>query len=250
VLKIDAVVEGVHFTRRDPARLVGRKALARAVSDFAAAGATPAAALVACALTEKKDDATFLDQAMKGMATAARAWQIGLVGGETTRAQALALTVSLYGWVKKGEDLRRSGGRPAHSLFVTGVLGGSRKSHHLRFTPRLAEGRWLAEQRFPSAMMDLSDGLGKDLPRLAAASGVSYLIDPQQLPRRPGRSASQAVNDGEDYELLFSVPRERCHALLTTWPFRTRLTCIGGLLPAQEPPRTGGLVFRGFDHFV
>ncbi|MDX6765748.1 MAG: thiamine-phosphate kinase [Candidatus Methylacidiphilales bacterium] len=250
VLKTDAVHEGVHFTRRDPARLVGRKALARAVSDFAACGATPVACLLALGTPGTPGTDAYTDGVMQGLAAAARAWKIGLAGGETTRTARLGLTVSLYGWVRRGSDVRRSDASPGDSLFVTGLLGGTRRGHHLRFTPRLDEGRWLAAEGLPSAMMDLSDGLGKDLPRLARASGVSYLIRPECLPRRRGCTPHQAVNDGEDHELLFTVPFKHCRLLLESWPFPTRLTWIGGILPEKYPPMTYGLKMRGYDPFA
>ena len=249
VLKTDSVFENVHFTRHDPARGVGRKALARAVSDFAASGAVPAACLVALGTPGGKKYDAYTDDVMRGLSSAGRAWHIGLAGGETTRSKALCLTISLYGWVKQNRHVARSGASPGDSLFVTGKLGGTRKGHHLKFSPRLAEGRWLAEQRIPSAMMDLSDGLGKDLPRLAAASGVSFLLRVETLPRRTGCSVAQAVNDGEDYELLFAVPFKNCQRLLETWPFKTKLTWIGGIIPRRKKPIARGVTLKGYDQF-
>jgi thiamine-monophosphate kinase len=250
VLKTDAVFEKVHFTRKDPAPLVGRKALARAVSDFAAMGATPTACLIAIGTPGTPGGDRYTQDLMNGLARAAHPWKIGLAGGETTRTPLISATVSLYGWIKHGREVRRSGARPGDSLFVTGILGGSRKRHHLAFQPRLAEGRWLAEQSIPSAMMDLSDGLGKDLPRLARSSGASFLLQKELLPLRPGTSPSQAVNDGEDYELLFAVPFKKCQLLLETWPFPTKLTWIGGIIPGDFPPIHRGLTLKGYEPFT
>jgi len=250
VLKTDSVLEGVHFTRRDPAAWVGRKALARAMSDFAATGARPVAVLAACLLPSGGKSGAYMDRAMAGMAAAARRWGIGLAGGETTRAPVLGLTASLYGWVERKTAVARSGARAGDVLCVTGQLGGSRAGHHLRFEPRLAEGQWLARGGWVRAMMDLSDGLGKDLPRLARASGLSFLIDPEKLPRRRGVDAVRAVNEGEDYELLFAVAPERIEALRRNWPFRTPWTDFGVLLPRRLKPETGGIPFRGYDHFA
>lgn len=249
VLKTDAVLEGVHFTCRDPAAWVGRKALARAVSDFAATGAHPVAVLVACMVPTGSCAAAYADRAMAGMAAAARRWGIGLAGGETTRGPLFGLTVSLYGWVRRKNAVARSGARVGDILCVTGRLGGSRAGHHLRFEPRLAEGQWLAQGGWVRAMMDLSDGLGKDLPRLALASGHSFSIDPQRLPRRRGVDVEGAVNDGEDYELLFAVAPERVADLRRKWPFRTPWKEIGVLLPRRMKPETGGIPFFGYDHF-
>src|ERR1041385_5105074 len=99
----------------------------------------------------------------------------------------------------------RARGELGDILFVTGKLGGSRRGGHLRFVPRIDESRWLTENFRIHAMMDLSDGLGADLPRLAKASGVGFAIDEEALPRPRGCSIAEAINDGEDYELLFAI---------------------------------------------
>jgi thiamine-monophosphate kinase len=97
--------------------------------------------------------------------------------------------------------------------------------------------------------MDLSDGLGRDLPRLAAASGVSYRLDPARLPCRAGCTPEQAVNDGEDYELLIAVAPAGAEVLRAAWPFRTPLTVIGSILPPSARAESGGLTLAGYDHF-
>ena len=247
VLKTDAVVEGVHFLRSTPAALVGRKALARALSDLAAAGAAPRAALVTAGCPDKKGAAR-LQSMYRGLARAARAWGVAVVGGETARTRQLLLSVSLLGTVPKGRSPHRGGARPGHLLFVTGSLGGSWPRRHLTFTPRLREGQWLARKKIPSAMMDLSDGLGADLPRLARMSRVGFRIDPQKLPLAPGANPRQGLSRGEDYELLFTVPKAKARMLLQTWPFSTRLTQIGRCLPARSGFNAGGLPLQGYDH--
>ena len=130
-------------------------------------------------------------------------------------------------------------------LFVTGRLGGSIRGRHLRFSPRLEEAEWLAKHSKPSAMMDLSDGLGADLPRLAAASGCGWEIDPQSLPRHRGCDIAAAIGDGEDYELLLAVPPRRCRNLTARWSKRfpkLELTEIGRLAPGDHiaPELSGG----------
>jgi len=247
VLKTDAVVEGVHFLRTTPASLVGRKALARALSDLAAAGATPRAALVTVGCPDKKSAAR-LQSVYRGLAQAARRWRVAIVGGETVRTRQLLLSVSLTGTVPRGLSPHRGGARPGHLLFVTGTLGGSWPRRHLTFTPRLKEGQWLARKKLPSAMMDLSDGLGADLPRLARMSRVGFRIDSKKLPLSPGANLRQAVSRGEDYELLFAVPPAKSDRLRKTWPFSTRLTPIGVCLPARSGFQAGDLPLQGYDH--
>ena len=247
VLKTDAVVEGVHFLRSTPASLVARKALARALSDLAAAGAIPRAALITAGCPDKKSAAR-LASIYRGLARAARRWHVSVVGGETVRTRQLLLSVSLLGTVPRTQSPHRAGARPGHLLFVTGTLGGSWPRRHLTFTPRLREGQWLARKNFPSAMMDLSDGLGADLPRLARMSKIGFQIHPTKLPLARGATARQALSQGEDYELLFTVPKAKAARLRKTWPFATRLTEIGVCLPARSGFHTGGLPLQGYDH--
>ena len=247
VLKTDAVVEGVHFLRSTSAPLVGRKALARALSDLAAAGATPHAALVTAGCPDKKSAAR-LQSVYRGLAAAARRWRVAVVGGETVRTKQLLLSISLLGTVPRRQSPHRAGARPGHLLFVTGTLGGSWPRRHLTFTPRLQEGQWLVRKKFPSAMMDLSDGLGSDLPRLARMSGVGFQLQPAKLPVTAGANARLALSRGEDYELLFTIPPAKAARLRQSWPFATRLTEIGICLPARSGFHTGGLPLQGYDH--
>lgn len=247
VLKTDAVVEGVHFLRSTSAPLAGRKALARALSDLAAAGATPCAALVTAGCPDKKS-ATRLASIYRGLAQAARRWRIAVVGGETVRTKQLLLSISLLGTVPLGQSPHRAGARPGHLIFVTGTLGGSWPRRHLSFTPRLQEGQWLTRAKFPSAMMDLSDGLGADLPRLARMSRIGFRIHPTRFPIARGATARQALSQGEDYELLFTVPPAKAARLRKSWPFSTRLTEIGVCLPPRSGFHTGGLPLQGYDH--
>ncbi|NDA09311.1 MAG: thiamine-monophosphate kinase [Verrucomicrobia bacterium] len=249
VLKTDAVIEGVHFLRSTPAPQVGRKAIARALSDLAAAGATPRAALVTAGCPNPKSAAR-LQAVYRGLASAARRWQVAIVGGETVRTRQLLLSVSLLGTVPRGRSPHRAGARPGHRLFVTGSLGGSWPHRHLTFTPRLREGGWLVGKNFPSAMMDLSDGLGADLPRLARASRIGFRIFPERLPLASGATRRQAITQGEDYELLFSVPSAKVERLRRSWPFSTRLTEIGICLPARSGFHSSGIPLRGYDHLA
>ncbi|MEI6073136.1 MAG: thiamine-phosphate kinase [Verrucomicrobiae bacterium] len=243
LLKTDCVVEGVHFLRgHDPAR-VGWKALCRPLSDIAAMGGVPEFALVTI-FSPPDIDAGYWENFYRGIRRAARRFGVTVAGGEISRQPSgIAVSVALTGAMDGVRPVLRSGGRPGDWLFVTGKLGGSLAGHHLDFIPRLAEGRWLARHVRPHAMMDLSDGLGSDLPRMARASGCGFHVE--SLPARCGTHA--ALTDGEDYELLFAVPEQRARRLLKDWPFpRTPLTRIGEL---TAPGRVPDGWPAGWDHF-
>jgi len=253
LFKTDVVVEGVHFLSSAPPAAVGWKAAARAVSDTAAMGGRPTHAVVTV-VAPGATPAGWLVAAYRGLARCARTYQFSLAGGETSGApdgSPIVLNVSLIGEVEPGRCLLRSGARPGDALLVTGRLGGSLASgRHLRFRPRVAEAGWLARHFRPTAMMDLSDGLGQDLPRLAAASGVGWRLDPARIPRHRGCSIEQALGDGEDFELLFTLPLKRTAPLLEAWGRAfpgLPLTCIGAVTPAgeQAPP-----LQHGFEHFA
>jgi thiamine-monophosphate kinase len=132
-----------------------------------------------------------------------------IVGGETSSLPVGAppvISVAATGEARLSRLALRSGGRAGDALFVTGRLGGSLRGRHLTFTPRLAEARWLCSGHRVHAMMDLSDGLAMDLPRLAAASGCGFLLEREAVPRSRGATIDQAIGDGEDYELLLALP--------------------------------------------
>lgn len=248
VLKTDSVVEGIHFNSSTSPELAGRKALARPLSDFAAAGAVPRAALITVGCPGPSH-AHRVQKAYRGLSRLASRFHLHVVGGETVRTRQLLISVTILGEVPRGISPGRSGAKPGDRLFVTGKLGGSWPRRHLTFTPRLEEGQWLAQKRMVTAMMDLSDGLGADLPRMARASGVGFQIDPGKLPLAPKSSIRSAFTRGEDYELLLAVSPRQVAQLQKKWPFSTPLTEIGCLLPRAKGFRTGGLPLQGYDHF-
>ena len=247
LLKTDCIAEGVHFLRsEDPAR-VGWKALCRPLSDMAAMGGVPGHALVTI-FSPPDLDTGYWVEFYKGIRRAARKFGVAIAGGEMSRQpHGIAVSVALTGMAPGGQFVLRSGGRPGDLLFVTGRLGGSISGHHLDFVPRLKEGRWLAGRA--SAMMDLSDGLGSDLPRLAGASECGFDVDLANIPVKNGTGIQEALTDGEDYELLFAIPPRKAKALSKDWKTafpRTLLTCVGKLNnTGSAPPDWPG----GWDHF-
>ena len=256
LLKTDCIVESIHFSKESPAIWVGWKALCRAISDVAAMGGKPMDALVTIAVAPQVR-LRWLRGVYSGLRKAAQRYGVNLVGGETSRSPGPAfISVALTGMVEKRRALLRSGGKPDDFLYVTGQLGGSIRGKHLRFEPRLAEALWLADHFAINAMIDLSDGLGSDLPRLAKASSTGFEIDRERLPLSKGCSIEQAISDGEDYELLFAVPPEMVPTLEERWnkKFPTlALTQIGRLIEPnlQELGASGfdQLTDSGYDHF-
>ena len=249
LLKSDCVIEGRHFLPATPSAQVGWKALARPLSDLAACAGQPLHALVTIILPG--GTATARARGIyRGLSRCAAEFGVLIVGGETARTDGpTTISVSLTGEVSAKRCCLRSGGRAGDALFVTGTLGGSQTSgRHLNFRPRLTEARWLAKNFSVHAMMDLSDGLGADLPRLALTSGVGFQVNRDQLPRAAGVTEEQAICDGEDYELLFALAPDETAGLLARWPERfpdVALTPIGKL----TEPGAGTELPSGYDHF-
>src|SRR5205807_9607614 len=137
--------------------------------------------------------------------------EVSIVGGETSSTPGpVAISVSVVGLVERDRCVSRRGGKVGDDLFVTGRLGGAVKQKHLEFVPRIVESRWLTKNFSIHAMMDFSDGLGADLPRLARASKVGFDIELENLPVARGATIDTAISEGEDYELLIAVsPRAR-----------------------------------------
>jgi len=282
ILTCDWFLEGTHFLRdRHPPDAVGWKCLARAVSDIAAMGGVPRCFLLSLALPDTHAG-VWLDQFLRGLRRAASRFRCALAGGDTTRRLDILINVTVVGEVETGKAVLRSGARPGDVLFASGRLGEAglglqliRKSKrrvnnrdpllrkHLYPEPRLALGRCLAEKSLATAMMDLSDGLSSDLPRLCAASGVGARIDAVKIPavrvpktarRRGHDSLDLALHGGDDYELLFTVPRGKRRGIPRTF-HGIPLTAIGeitkdcAVLLMEEAGREVPLPNLGWDPF-
>ncbi len=250
LLKTDCVVEGVHFEPDEKPAAIGWKAMARVLSDFAAMAGLPRYALITL-IAPGERSVRWATEIYRGLERAAARFDVAIVGGETSSTPGPAvLSISAVGTVATDRWISRRGGKAGDLLFVTGKLGGSRRRKHLDFIPRIAEARWLAAHFPLHAMMDLSDGLGADLPRLAEASGVGYELEEQSLPRTRGCTVVQAINDGEDYELLFALAPHDAAGLERKWKRkfpRLSLTRIGTLLPLSPSDRRPS--FHGYRHF-
>ncbi len=258
VFTTDMMHEGRHFlAETHSAQDVGYKAIARALSDIAAVGASPRFSLLSLALTAKTDQA-WVEQFYKGYLSLAMAHGAPLIGGDTAKADAVSCDVIVCGGVPRGKALLRSGAKPGDGIFVSGELGGSALGlrtragaawkRHVRPKPRLELGFHLRANKIASACMDLSDGLSTDLHRLVKASGVSADLE-GPLPTFEGASLEEALHGGEDYELLFTAARK----VRVGEEFKgLRLTRIGTIMKegrTQVTWRGQPLPALGWDHF-
>ena len=258
LIAVDQIVGGKHYYLDGPEaaspETAGRKLLARNLSDIAAMGGIPTACLLAGAFGPRRDPA-WIERFYDGVIALARDYGIAMVGGDlaTTPADEVA-SLTILGRVEPDRVCRRSGARPGDVLVVTGRFGSSLGTgHHLTFAPRCREGRWLAEHGYPTAMMDVSDGLLIDASRICRASGVALRLDPGTIPRRTAATTvEQALGDGEDYELLVAVAPDRLASLRADWPFAdVPLTLIGEFRagsPAVLDQHGHPLAACGYDH--
>ncbi|HYP18176.1 MAG TPA: thiamine-phosphate kinase [Opitutus sp.] len=254
LITVDPVIYPRHFDDQVPPRAVGAKLLKRNLSDLAAMGGRPTAAVLALTL-DARVEVRWLEQFYRGLAASARHYGVPIVGGDIAQADGvLAASLTLLGRAAAPRTLTRTGAREGDHLYVTGLLGGSLPSgHHFKFQPRLEEGAWLARQREVRAMMDLSDGLAKDLHALTPAS-CSPALHADAIPARRGSSLRQALTDGEDYELVFVFSRDAdCTDFERAWQRgfpRTKLTRIGRFVPrGTVPPGTIDLrKYQGYEH--
>jgi thiamine-monophosphate kinase len=250
LLKTDALVEHIHFLPNTPPRAVGWKAAARVVSDFAAMGGRPESFLITLALSPETAVA-WTEDLYRGIGDCLKKLGGVLAGGETSSVppgSAAVISIAATGSVRREQVVLRSTAKPGDTLFVTGKLGGSLHGKHLDFTPRLTEANWLVSNHKPAAMMDISDGLAKDLPRLAAASRCGFVMDHSAIPHTPGSTLAQALRDGEDFELLFAIEPARVAGLLAGWRGvfpDLPLTQIGELVENGA----GESLTGGWDHF-
>ena len=261
VLTTDPVVEGVHFEAGTVGEDIGRKALGRVLSDLAAMGSEPRWVLVDV-VAPQATRLEVVDGIYRGLNDLARRFNVAVVGGDVARGSVLELHVFGVGAVPQGRAVLRSGGNVGDLVFVTGTLGGSLLGRHLQVEPRVQEGLFLRD--WASAMIDVSDGLVGDLRHLAEMSSVGVNLDLAQIPvsaaaeqmAADGTSdIEHALYDGEDFELLFTLPPERENEFMANWAFDLPCSKVG-VLTAEHgvrggmPGETPRLIQRGgYTHF-
>jgi thiamine-monophosphate kinase len=276
----DLSIAGRHFNLSwHSPEVIGHRTLARGLSDLAAMGARPVAAFLSLGLSKdlvqsrKKWAERFLD----GFLALARTHQTPLAGGDLAESPVVVADIVLIGAVRRGRALLRSGARAGDLIYVTGALGGSatglarmaelaagkRKAQsgppriparlqsllapHLYPQPRIAQGLWLAQRGLASAAIDLSDGLSTDLNHLCEESGAAAEIEAGALPIQSGATLNQALNGGEDYELLFTAPPA---ARLPRRIAGVPVTCIGRIVRARKGRPAAALITADGPHLL
>jgi thiamine-monophosphate kinase len=284
----DLSIDGRHFRLNwHQPEAIGHRVLARGLSDLAATGARPVAAFLSLGLPRSLTKAagrrsTWVERFLDGFLALAKAHNTPLAGGDLAESNLAVADIILVGVVPRGRALLRSGAKPGDLLYVTGALGGAAAglarlaelaspakpnpphipkrlenllAPHLYPQPRIAQGLWLQRRGLASAALDLSDGLSADLAHLCEESGVAAEVDAAALPIHPAATLAQALNGGEDYELLFTAPpAARLPRAIAGVP----VTRIGRILKARagrptmtliSPQGAKPLEAHGWEHF-
>ena len=271
---IDTQVADVHFPANAPARLIAQRALRCATSDLAAMGAAPQGFHLA--LTLPKADSEWLDDFALGLRDTAHALRMPLLGGDTTRGPALIISIGVQGWLPAGKGMTRSAARAGDDVWVSGVIGAAALAlPQVLENPALDKGLarayyrpeiqlTLAQRLLPlaHACMDISDGLMQDAGHIARASLVDIHIDALQVPTpvtEDDERWSTCFTGGDDYQLLFTAPKEKRADILALNSIPgAACTLIGECVAATTLVATATLLknknplvlnTKGFQHF-
>jgi len=262
LITTDMLLQGVHFDL-ETATLdqVGYKAMAASLSDCAAMATLPVAAVVCVGLPKGFTDKE-LKQLHRGINKASIRFDCPLVGGDITswpdRAM-LVISVAMMSRPIGTGPIRRSGAKVSDCICVTGLLGGAIHGKHLTFEPRVKEAIKIASMVKVNSMIDISDGLSSDLNRICHRSGVGALVEAQRIPispdaKRKADPLASALNDGEDFELLFTLSEKNYKLLMENWSGSVPITCIGRITDTGKVQiktsdgRLNNLEPRGYEH--
>lgn len=280
-ISVDTLVEGTHFLSDINPSDLGYKALAVNLSDLASAGAKPT--LATLALTVPKVKKKWLIDFSDSFFQLLDNYNMQLIGGDTTYGKFINITISVYGFLPNGISLKRSGATIGDNIFVTGNLGISsagldlllNKIHvnnksiysylvnsHLRPIPRVLQGQALVG--LASSAIDLSDGLNSDIRHIMHNSQCGVHINLESLPVSmlyeyfdEIQVLNWALNGGEDYELCFTVPKNKCFELNKALNYlNVPYTCIGEIISQTEGLKLSKnnkpyiMKGKGFEHFI
>ena len=258
----DMLLDGVHFDLQEASlEQAGYKAMAVSLSDCAAMATEPVAAVVSTALPKGFGERE-LKELHAGITRAGSKYGCALVGGDITRwkeDKPLAISVAMLSKPACCEPISRSGAKVGDCICVTGSLGGSGRGKHLDFEPRVKEAIKIASLAEVNSMIDLSDGLSSDLRRICNQSGVGAMIEAGLIPvsdeaKRNEDPLDSALNDGEDFELLFTLSRQDCENLLELWDAEVSIAQVGvitdsGKMQIKWPDgQMSDLEAKGYEH--
>jgi len=234
LLTTDMLVEGVHFTKKMPARAIGHKAIAASISDIAAMGGTAKYAVVSLGVPASCSG-QFVFALYQGIKKTAKDFHISVVGGDMVHCHKVIINVALTGEVKRGEVVYRNGARRGDQIFVTGPLGRSLPSGwHLRFIPRTDQANYLIQKCRPTSMIDISDGLAADLGHILHESCAGAVLEEKLLPYRRGARLKNVLYDGEDFELLFTLSAIGARKLQNAAKGKFRFYRIGEIVERRK----------------
>ena len=260
LITIDMLLEDVDFKLKEATPYqIGWKSLACGLSDIASMGGAAKYAVVSLGLPGKLS-VEFVDGLYRGIKALAKRFDVEIVGGDTNASKKLVIDVAVLGFIQPDRLTLRSGAKPGDIICVTGVLGGSYKSkRHLTFVPRLNEARSLVKNFRITSMIDISDGLSTDLNHIAKESGVGACVYEELIPlSKDAKSVSAALNEGEDFELLFTMPLREARRLARKGlgSNGVKITQIGEILDKKigvkiitSDGRVKDLKSKGFSHF-
>jgi thiamine-monophosphate kinase len=258
----DMLLDGVHFElQKTTLKQVGYKAMAVSLSDCAAMATIPVAAVVSVALPRGFGEEE-LKQLHSGITLAGEKFGCELVGGDITSwkgREPLAINVAMLSREGSNKPIRRSGAKVGDVICVTGSLGGAGRKKHLEFEPRVKDAIEIAQKAVVNSMIDISDGLSSDLNRICQQSRVGAIVNAEQIPisdeaKKSKEPLNAALNDGEDFELLFTLSEKECRKLLKQWGGPTAITQIGKITGTKKMQikmpdgQIRDLEAKGYDH--
>lgn len=248
---IDTFVADIHFPANAPADLIAERCLRCATSDLAAMGALPYGFHLGLTLPNANSD--WLIQFSQGLKNSAQAMNISLLGGDTTKGSELVISMAVFGWIPDGKSLRRDGAQVGDDIWVSdtigrGALALTQVLAHPDDISGLAKHYYFPTIQIPLAIklldlatscMDISDGLLQDAAHIANASNVSFALEADHIPTAVDQDDPQWVTcltGGDDYQLLFTAPKELHSDIVNLSLSHSGIRCIGNVIDVTEEP--------------